>query len=97
MAKKIDLMHQLFGRQYGKHCRDCSNFCRVWTNTRAVFKCTVYGETSSEASDWAGKYEACGQFCKPWADRPVMRLAGKNNDAPTAEPLPGQTSLFWEE
>lgn len=97
MAKKIQLMYELFGKEYGKHCRDCCHFCREWTNTRSVFKCDVYGRSSSEATDWAGKYNACGMFGKPWDDLPVKRLANRKESAPENDPLPGQTSLFGKE
>lgn len=32
-------------------------------------KCTVYGATHSEASDWRKKYEACGLYNKPWSGK----------------------------
>jgi hypothetical protein len=47
-------------------------------------KCKVYGITSSEASDWANKYEACGMFNKEWNGNPIINLvkhsSKKNNE-----------------
>lgn len=60
--KKIELMHMIFGTDDGKICADCSNFCRVRYNRRNIGKCTVYGVSSSAATDWSGRYTACGAF-----------------------------------
>ena len=64
MARKIEAMYKLFGRYTGKQskqCKDCCNFIRKEYN-RTYFKCLVYGDTDSEATDWRASYEACGMF-----------------------------------
>lgn len=94
MAKKIDLMHREFGRCEGHTCRECCNLIRVNTGKRTVVKCCVYGNTASTASDWAGRYLACGMFNKQWGKAPVMLLSRKSDSAaPDTEPLEGQLSL----
>lgn len=61
MNNKIELMHMQFGRSNGQ-CKGCSNFLRIQAGSRQVFKCAVYGQTASAASDWRAKWEACGMF-----------------------------------
>lgn len=62
-------------------------------------KCQVYGLTHSEASDWAGKWTACGMFNREYNGRPIieMRRGGGRRPSPPPEPLPGQITLFQEE
>ena len=94
--KKIDLMHRMFGKAEDHCCRECSNLLRVYVNDRPLSKCKVYGETSSEASDWVQRYQACGMFNKPWNKGPVIRLV-KPVHADREElqriPLDGQLSM----
>lgn len=97
--RKIDLMYRLFGKCSGHACRECSNLVKIRANDRPLSKCKVYGETSSEASDWVQRYEACGMFNKPWDKQPVMRLVKPDRKAPDPEentPDENQLSLFQE-
>lgn len=59
---KIDLMHQQFGVCDGHACRECRNFVPGDYHGKTLRKCTVYGLTHSEATDWAGRWLACGMF-----------------------------------
>lgn len=72
--RKIELMHRQFGKCDGHACRECSNLVKGRYHDRILTKCKVYGMTHSEASDWAGRWQACGLFNKPWEDKPIMRL-----------------------
>ncbi len=67
--RKIDLMHRQFGKCDGHTCGECSNLTE-----HCYYKCRVYGVTSSEASDWAKRWLACGLFNKPWGNKPIIRL-----------------------
>ena len=96
--RKIDLMHFCFGKetQHGQHiCKECSNFCSFHYRTKRLKKCKVYGITSSEASDWANKYEACGMFNKEWNGNPIINLVkhSSKNKKEEETPIDGQISL----
>lgn len=95
-VKKIALMRQEFGLCDGHTCGECSNLIRQSVGNRAVFKCKVYGNTASTASDWAKWYLACGLFNKSWNGKPLIRLVGRGSKEPQAQPdeSSGQMSLF---
>ena len=61
--RKIDLMHDLFGFADGT-CGECSNLVCCIRDNRC-YKCKVYGISSSEATDWALRWQACGLKNKP--------------------------------
>ena len=63
----ISTMHRLFGKTEGQRCKDCDHLIRYKAN-RTYYKCQWYGESSSEATDWRLKYDACGLFNKPNGD-----------------------------
>ena len=93
--RKIALMHRLFVVCEGHACRECSNLVKGRYHDRIITKCKVYGMTHSEASDWAGRWQACGMFNKTWDKQPVMREVvpeRKQKEADNA-PLEGQISL----
>ena len=71
-ARKIDLMHQTFGKTDGKICGACKNLESIFTGKRTISKCKVYGKTSSEATDWAKKWAACGLYGKEWNGNEIM-------------------------
>ena len=73
IARKIDAMHRRFGVLEDKRCEDCSNLIKGYCGNTFVRKCTVYGATHSEASDWRKKYIACGLFNKEWKGYPIIR------------------------
>lgn len=95
MDRKIDLMYREFGRSPGNKCRDCSNFVHGRYRSRTLSKCDVYGCTHSEASDWSGRYEACGCFNREWKGNDIIRMV-RGYPAPVPE-CDGQESLFGEE
>ena len=94
MLKKIDAMHQRFGKLDGKQCRDCSNFVKGRYHNMMRQKCEVYGMTHSEASDWRQKWTACGQFNKEYTGRCVMETISRRKEPEKPVELDGQTSLF---
>ena len=59
--RKIELMHQQFGVVAGKTCGECSNLTEHRYD-KLYRKCKIYGETSSEATDWAMRWTACGKW-----------------------------------
>lgn len=93
--RKIELMHLFFGIAEGHVCRECSNLVKGRYHDRILTKCKVYGMTHSEASDWAGRWQACGMFNQPWDKQPVIkkvRPERKQKEADTT-PLEWQMSL----
>ena len=94
--RKIDLMHRQFGKCDGHTCGECSNL-ESSLYDRRYYKCKVYGNTRSEASDWAKRWLACGLFNKPWGDKPIMRLvrpSRKDKEEMQNTPIDGQMSLL---
>ena len=71
--KKINDMHFRFGKSDGR-CKECSNFSRYRYRDHKYSKCRVYGITLSAATDWNGRYEACGLFNKDYKGKPIIDL-----------------------
>lgn len=96
MKRKIDAMHERFGVIQDKRCEDCDNLIKGYCGNTFVRKCTVYGATHSEASDWRKKYIACGMFNKEWSGYPIIRVLKRNGGFKSVElpPIDGQESLF---
>jgi len=97
MARKIEAMYKLFGRYTGKQskqCKDCCNFIRKEYN-RTYFKCLVYGDTDSEATDWRASYEACGMFNnKNYIGYKIINLLKRGPRPKDNTPIDGQLTLF---
>ena len=91
--RKQQLMYKQFGMCDGHVCGECSNLEEGnWGHK----KCKVYGNTSSEASDWAKRWLACGMFNKPYTGGPIMELVRpvrKQTALTIEEPLEGQITL----
>lgn len=92
---KIERMHQMFGKDSKHICRECSNFLHYDHHDRTVSKCEIYGDTRSSASDWNGRYTACGMFNEPYMGRNIIEI--RNPDGDENIPLPGQISFFSAE
>ena len=91
--RKIDFMHKLFGELPDRKCKDCP-YLVSHTANRKYYKCEVYGNTSSDASDWRLKYTACGLIDKPEVSiNPVINLLRMYNKKPE-EQTEAQVSLF---
>ena len=93
--RKIDAMHARFGVLPEKRCEDCSNLIQGQYNTKYLRKCTVYGATHSEASDWRKKYVACGLFNKEWTGGKIIDACKSENAKKVNElfPIDGQISM----
>lgn len=94
--KKIDLMYATFGidTQF-RRCKDCPCLVRVTPTSRAYYKCSVYGESSAESTDWTGKWTARGRFGKPLelGERTVLWMSKGSKEKPGDEQLPGQIRM----
>lgn len=93
--RKIALMHKLFGIEYGHTCLECRNLVEVRYHNRILTKCNFYGLAHSEASDWAGRWQACGMFNRPWDKQPVIREVVPERKQKEADntPLDGQIMM----
>ena len=93
--RKIDLMHRQFGRRDDASCGDCKNLVTFVSSGKKYRKCTVYGETSSEASDWAKYYPACGMYNTEYHGRPVIELVKRRRPEtkPEDRPIEGQIGM----
>ena len=89
--RKIDLMHREFGFSPGNRCKTCQHFCRGRYHDYMYSKCKVYGITNSEASDWSGRYDACGMYNKEYSGGDIIRLVRPG--AATDVPIAGQMAL----
>lgn len=92
----IRLMHKYFGTSPSR-CGECSNLSRSCCGRRTLYKCKVYGDTSSEATDWAKSWPACGMFNREYSGPPMMGASvGRSAPQPEPEePLDGQ--MEWKE
>ena len=93
MLRKIDEMHRRFGVLQGKRCEDCGNLIKGFCGNTFLRKCTVYGATHSEASDWRKKYVACGMFDKEWSGREIIRTIHNAGAKAPEQPLEGQMTM----
>lgn len=94
--RKLELMHSMFGVTDGKTCGECSNFVSGRYNTKTLRKCTVYGLTHSEASDWAKRWQACGMFNREWYGRVIIEMVRRGRPRTPVDQIEGQTSM-WED
>lgn len=63
-AKRIGAMWGKHGKHEGAACRDCAHFKAANGSKyqRAFSKCRLFGISRGPATDWNGKFIACGQF-----------------------------------
>ena len=95
--RKIDLMHRMFGVEEQYKCGQCSNLACGRYHNKIYRKCTVYGMTHSEATDWVKKYTACGMYNMPYVGEPIVCLVQRDGQSRIhTHPLEGQISLFKE-
>ena len=62
---------------------------------KVLCKCKVYGLTHSEATDWAGRWMACGAFNRAISRKPLVREVVPERKRKEADntPIDGQISL----
>lgn len=91
-AEKSARMLELFGRDgKGRSCQDCPHYERGDVGNKRVGKCFVYGASHSEATDWGGRWPACGMIDRENSfSRPVVKWP---RPRPEAQQLPGQITF----
>lgn len=91
MKRKAELMRDLFGVGPGI-CRNCYHCDQYNMSGRRVWKCDVYGVTSSTATDWKVTEIACGLMNRDGAtDRPIVEMVTRSD--PEQEQLDGQMTM----
>ena len=91
--RKIDAMHERFGVIPGERCENCANLIKGLYNTQFLRKCTVYGATHSEASDWRKRYVACGMFNREYNGNPIIELVKREREKDEV-PIEGQLTFY---
>ena len=67
MLRKIDAMYHYYGRDHAnRKCEECEHLIHGNYHDKGYYKCTVYGCSHSEATDWRKSYHACGLIDKPF-------------------------------
>lgn len=91
VMRKISKMYQWSGGITPFHtCRECRNCRKVGKGNKSVYKCMIYGNTNSEASDWRISWTACKAFNTVYSGRTVIRTVSRECED---EQLEGQMSL----
>ena len=90
--RKISAMYRLSGGTDPTHqCVECCNCKRFQRGSRKVYKCMLYGNTDSEASDWNAMSTACKLFNvqrHPLPEAAKMVMQGDDGT------MAGQMSIF---
>lgn len=92
MSRKINLMHELFG-PHKNVCANCTNFGRYRVGNKTVRKCSAYGLTHSEASDWNASYAACGLFGREYKGERIINLVKPERKRECE--VKGQVEMEW--
>lgn len=97
MERKIEAMHRIYGVHFGKRCENCPHLVKsTWDKT--YYKCLLYGESHSEATDWRLKWQACGMIDNkvPVNHKPIIDTIRYDRSAHEAEKepqIPGQVTM----
>lgn len=90
--RKISAMYEWSGGTDYRHtCYECDHCKKIKCGSRTVYKCLVYGNTDSVASDWKASYIACRHFNKPLPDRTVIQMQPRKKSPD--EQIEGQMSI----
>lgn len=89
--KKITLMHEIFGKGAGV-CGECNNLEECYGHQKKYFKCRIYGDSNSAATDWSKSWNACGiKNQEPRGAYPIFKQKGDYKKP--QEQVPGQMVL----
>ena len=98
MIRKIDAMYARFGKHGNGKCADCPHYTRYRHRDKPYRKCKVYGISCSEATDWTGKWDACGMFDKEYTGPANIMRRGRDFSRPVErEEIEGQMQIGLEE
>lgn len=94
--RKIEEMYARFGRRGHGTCAECQHYTKYKYRDKPYRKCGVYGVTNSEATDWTGKWGACGMYDGEYNGPDIVSL-WRERPSDDNEPIPGQMDLFGED
>lgn len=67
--RKAEAMHHYYGADpAGRKCIECDHLISGEYHDKRYYKCTVYGCSHSEATDWRKGYVACGLIGQPFPE-----------------------------
>lgn len=96
--RKITAMHREYGKDIAHRCADCPNlFVYIANKTKTCYKCMAYGVSSSEASDWAKSWTACGLYGKPLDADHVPLIKRLTSTKQQEKPIDGQMTFLGTE
>lgn len=96
MNRKKNAMYREYGICHDHKCKDCCNLAAHKAN-KVWYKCKAYGESKSEATDWAKGNTACGLFNISVGSRmPLIEKLKHEQKNTEDEPIPGQIEMFGE-
>ena len=94
MQRKQEYMYAVYGISEGHTCALCTHLKHHWYHDKSYYKCEVYGDSSSEATDWRKKWTACGAYNDDSVTRrDVYRNISHVRTGKDPEPLEGQMML----
>lgn len=89
--KPIERMHNFFGSGHPSNkCGDCNNLVK----RGYYYKCSVYGESSSEATDWRKKWNSCAMFNMPYNGILIKDVVRYLPRIIEEEQIEGQMTIF---
>ena len=90
----IEFMHQLFGSgNPSDKCGTCDHLVS-YKQSRTWYKCEVYGDTRSEATDWRLKYPSCALYNMPYNGTTGIEIEKHMRKPKEEVQCDGQMSLF---
>jgi hypothetical protein len=92
--KKIDSMHESYGKKEGFTCKECSNLRVYDYHGKKYKKCSFYGITHSEATDWAYSFTACGMHDIAFDEKLNIPIIARRKQRTAGKPIEGQVSIF---
>ena len=94
-GRKIEAMHNMFGVLNGKCCADCCHIRCYTHNNRNYWKCSLYGISSSVATDWVKGWTACKAFNVMTINKKdIYKTLARTPREDKSEQLEGQISLW---
>lgn len=92
--RKISAMYQWSGgTDYCHTCYECRNCIKIKKGSRTVYKCLIYGNTDSTASDWKASEIACKAFNREPPEIPIIKTGIIREKISEPKEIEGQMSI----
>ena len=93
VLRKIDAMHAYYGKKPGRRCGDCAHIAKNEYG-QTYYKCLAYGDSKSEATDWALKWTACGLWNRELSAGHVPLVRRLKPELKQSAPVEGQMNML---